>query len=384
MESLTTENRITDGLRFLEDKNVRFAVVKLISCNGAESNSFIDARCGFEVLQEKNKVPSFLPFTVMFEKGVSFLKRLENANSEGIEQLQYTIKEALLCLDKFYETKGKNESSLRKVLDMRQDEKSAITETDITIAFAEHLLGKLAPGKSYTLDSRKEKKSCRCGCKKEPTYSCTGIGHELMWHGFVDIVFSSHQEIPAIANAVMEKEEITSVKLDEEEDEQNEISLDRGTKTEVKKHTLEQAFAQTIVFSLVQKQRHPDSLDHMVPNIVISPEKFEIVMYDADNDILLCSNSIFLFNLDLPENRTLTNEAVVILWMVLHYRIFCSGFNNASHEVLERCKSNFKKLVGSRWDIYSNSLKYCVSGFPFIKKWSVNELLRRGHQLHLY
>lgn len=97
MESLTTEKRITDGLRFLEDKNVRFAVVKLISCNGAESNSFIDARCGFEVLQENNKVPSFLPFTVMFEKGVSFLKRLENANSEGIE---------LLCLDKFYATKG--------------------------------------------------------------------------------------------------------------------------------------------------------------------------------------------------------------------------------------------------------------------------------------
>lgn len=106
MESLTTEKRITDGLRFLEDKNVRFAVVKLISCNGAESNSFIDARCGFEVLQENNKVPSFLPFTVMYEKGVSFLKRLENANSEGIEQLQYTIKEALLCLDKFYATKG--------------------------------------------------------------------------------------------------------------------------------------------------------------------------------------------------------------------------------------------------------------------------------------
>lgn len=167
-------------------------------------------------------------------------------------------------------------------------------------------------------------------------------------------------------------------------DEQSGVSLDGRAKTEVKQHNLEQAFTQTIVFSLVQKQRHPDSLDHMVPNVVISPEKFEIVMYDADNDILLCSNSIFLFNLDLPENRTLTNEAVVVLWMVLHYRIFCSGFNNASHEVLERCKSNFKKLVGSRWDIYSNSLKYCVSGFPSIKKWSVNELLRRGHQLNLY
>lgn len=106
MESRTTEKRITKGLRFLEDNNVRFAVVKLISCNGAESNSFTDARCGFEVLQDHNKVPSFLPFTVMFGKGVSFLKRLENANSERIEKLQDPIKEALLCLDKFYKTKG--------------------------------------------------------------------------------------------------------------------------------------------------------------------------------------------------------------------------------------------------------------------------------------
>lgn len=44
-------------------------------------------------------------------------------------------------------------------------------------------------------------------------------GHELVWHGFVDIVFSSHQGIPAIANVVVEKEEITPLKrkLDEED-----------------------------------------------------------------------------------------------------------------------------------------------------------------------
>lgn len=137
------------------------------------------------------------------------------------------------------------------------------------------------------------------------------------------------------------------------------------------------------MFSLVQKQRHPDFLNHMVPNIVISPEKFEIMMYDADKDVLLCSNSIFLFNLDLPENRTLTNDAIVVLWMILHYRIFCSGFDKAKEDVLERCKSNFKNLVESKWDIYSNSLKCCVSGFPSVKSWSINELLQRGHQLNL-
>lgn len=117
----------------------------------------------------------------------------------------------------------------------------------------------------------------------------------------------------------------------------------------------------------------------MVLNIVIYSEKFEIVMYDVDNDILLCSNFIFLFNLDFFENRILINEVVVIFWMVLYYRIFCFGFNNVSYEVFERCKLNFKKFVGSRWDIYLNLLKYCVLGFFFIKKWFVNELFRRGY-----
>lgn len=36
-------NMFKEGPRLLEDNNVRFAVMKLISCNGAESNSFTDA-----------------------------------------------------------------------------------------------------------------------------------------------------------------------------------------------------------------------------------------------------------------------------------------------------------------------------------------------------
>jgi hypothetical protein len=154
-------------------------------------------------------------------------------------------------------------------------------------------------------------------------------------------------------------------------------------KEELSEHTLAQSIAQTIVFSLVQRQRHPNALHHMVPNIVISPEKFEIVMYDAEKDVLLYSNSIFLFNLDSPENRSLTSEAVLILWLVLHYRVFCSGLDKASPAVLERCQSNFKNLVESKWDIYSNSLKCFVPGFPAVKHWTVNELLQRGHQLQL-
>lgn len=155
--------------------------------------------------------------------------------------------------------------------------------------------------------------------------------------------------------------------------------------TEVKQalpeNILSQAIAQTIVFSLLQKQKHPEFLHHMIPNIVISPEKLEIMMYDSDNDVLLCSNPIHLFNLDLPENRTLIDETVVIIWMVLHYRIFGTGLNKATPYLLERCKSNFTQLVASKWDIYSKSLKSCVPGFPSVQKWPLGELIQCGETL---
>ncbi|XP_061190886.1 uncharacterized protein LOC133199005 [Saccostrea echinata] len=382
------ESIFRDSLRLLNDNNVRFAVIKLISCNGTESVTFPDARCGFEVLKDENKIPCFVPFTVIFEKGISFLRKIKNTSCEEIEKQQGPTKDAVLCLDRFYKSKEQNEASLKKVFDMGQDGKPPTTETDVTICLAEHLLGRLAPKESYQLNSMSKGNICRCGCQKELTFSFTGIGHELVWHGFMDIIFLSHQGIPAIANTVIEREENTPKKrkLDEMDDRLDEDDYRQTTinfKQKSPNDTLAEAFAQTIVFSLTEKQKHPNFFHHMVPNIVISPEKFEIVLYDADRDTLLCSNSIFLFNLDLPEHRSLTNDAVLILWMVLHYELFCSGFDKASDDLLDTCKSNFKNLVQSKWDIYSTSLKCCVSGFPPVKHWSVNELLRRGHQLNL-
>lgn len=75
-----------------------------------------------------------------------------------------------------------HEKSLNKILRGNQcdGEKKVNSETDITIALAEHLLGKLSPGKSYTIDSRVKKKGkCRCGfshCKSDPGFGSTGIG----------------------------------------------------------------------------------------------------------------------------------------------------------------------------------------------------------------
>ena len=67
-----------------------------------------------------------------------------------------------------------HEKSLYKVLHQNN------SELDITVAIAEHLLGKLAPGKSYKIDDKsKGKHGCKCGlehCKKESKFGITGIG----------------------------------------------------------------------------------------------------------------------------------------------------------------------------------------------------------------
>lgn len=93
-------NMFKEGPRLLEDNNVRFAVMKLISCNGAESNSFTDA--SFAGWEQSTIFSSIYRGVCFSEKK----KKWKNANNDELEQLQGPSKHALLCLNKFYKTKG--------------------------------------------------------------------------------------------------------------------------------------------------------------------------------------------------------------------------------------------------------------------------------------
>lgn len=112
--------------------------------------------------------------------------------------------------------------------------------------------------------------------------------------------------------------------------------------------------AETIVFSLLQKQCHPELENHLTPNICIDQNNFRIFMYDADGDFLISTALIPLFS-----ERTLSPLAIICLWMVLHYRIFCSKLLMG-----ERLQAKFRELVGDKWEIYANQLKFHVSPFP--------------------
>ena len=124
---------------------------------------------------------------------------------------------------------------------------------------------------------------------------------------------------------------------------------------------------------MLQLQHHPNQKNYLVPHILISPDEFRIIMYDAVNDILLCSQSLKLFQ-DNSAKLILHETSIITLWMVLHYQNFCSGIEDKILErrlrknvlTIDNIKSNFHALMKSALHIYQTDLKFCVATFPCI------------------
>ena len=59
----------------------------------------------------------------------------------------------------------------------KESQSNSHSKTAITVALAEHLLGKLAPEQSFVInDHSKKKENCKFGCDVAPNYGSTGIG----------------------------------------------------------------------------------------------------------------------------------------------------------------------------------------------------------------
>lgn len=209
-------------------------------------------------------------------------------------------------------------------------------------------------------------------------------GHEEGWHGFTDIVFSSHHGVPDTAAAFV-NESLNSATLtcqddgcdvDDEENSPEGNSPGGKTISEVKislsQSAENQAIAQTIVFSFIQRKRHPEFSNFLIPNILISPQEFRIIMYDSVNDILICSVPLPIFQ-PYP-SKSLEIASIIILWMVLHYRIFCEGTGTLTRERavdMNKIQANFKERAKEKLELYINALKFGVQGFPFVQKESL-------------
>ncbi|KAK3091897.1 hypothetical protein FSP39_023538, partial [Pinctada imbricata] len=121
----------------------------------------------------------------------------------------------------------------------------------------------------------------------------------------------------------------------------------------------DQAVSQAIVFSFIQKSRHPEYSNHLIPTIAISPSSFTIIMYDSQNDILLCLNESSLF-----EGNELSIPSLIILWLVLNYKLFCNGIDITKIPAKIDYRSKFQDRVCECLPIYREKLRWEVAKFP--------------------
>ncbi|KAK3083886.1 hypothetical protein FSP39_004728 [Pinctada imbricata] len=79
-------------------------------------------------------------------------------------------------------------------------------------------------------------------------------------------------------------------------------------------------------------------------------------MYDPVNDILLWSGKH-----DLWENNTLKVHAILTLWMVINYELFCSSGD--IFENVDEVKANFLDCIRDKEKNYYNQLQIGVPSF---------------------
>lgn len=132
----------------------------------------------------------------------------------------------------------------------------------------------------------------------------------------------------------------------------------------------DQAVAETIVFSLLQKTKHPNIF---IPNILFSPREFRIIMYDSEKDILICSQPLDLFKrIEKSSPFQLDEKSIIILWIVLHYEFFSS--NLQSHFAkngydMKTFHAKFKKrATQEKFSIYDTGLRFGEDKFKIERK----------------
>lgn len=100
-----------------------------------------------------------------------------------------------------------------------------------------------------------------------------------------------------------------------------------------------QIIAKTVTFSFLKNKCGTNTVN-LIPSIAVNTNGVQIHLYDSENDVLLQSG---FFELLLPEPgkgiKILNSIAVIVIWMTLNYKLFCTGVFDS----MER--SGFHKLI---------------------------------------
>ncbi|XP_062601299.1 uncharacterized protein LOC134263017 isoform X2 [Saccostrea cucullata] len=345
-----------------------FAILQLgPDCNASTSALFPDVRCDFRKVGPAGSSSLYMiDFDDVFTKGIDLLLDLRDQSRELNEDEQRAVD----ILNNYFKEKECHEKCLSQVLGGLDSTEERSQEIDgQTLVLAEHLLRRLAPGQSCVINEQIKVKvgagKCQCGldhCNRTPAtpvFESTGIGEESAWHGFPDIICSSQSA------AVVSRSESQVDEKDCQEEErtfcETRVNSNQGVENQI--------ISQTIVFSFIQRKLYPHLQNSLIPNLLISPRHYRILMYDSLNDILICSVKLPIFQ-DKDKPRKLNIASIVFLWMVLHYRLFCVGIDvkaileNESIKDIKEIQSQFPDRAGDKFPLYTGCCRIGVSQFP--------------------
>ena len=137
--------------------------------------------------------------------------------------------------------------------------------------------------------------------------------------------------------------------------EPDEISEKSVSSIEIKSHEnftegdASQLLAQTIVFSFLQNKYNKNKMKNsLVPGIGISTKYLYINLYDSVNDVFLSTHSVAMFGVG-----KLLVDKVVLLWLTLNYRYFCTGIT----EEMMKCKADFHRRLDDMLPEYAHNVK---------------------------
>ena len=181
------------------------------------------------------------------------------------------------------------------------------------------------------------------------------VGNSDVWHGAVDAMTFSGANRAEVACVVLDKGDTG--------DTDDEIDLDysyscRALESEEKnvKRTTSHLFAETIVNSFVQKSL--DRTVSFVPILGIKHNAIQVVMYDAELDILLSSVELKFKYPASAQEEEMAYSVYILTWLACNFKIFSTLLDEKEmREIKSKC-ANFANLVKEKLHIYKTGSRF--------------------------
>ena len=197
----------------------------------------------------------------------------------------------------------------------------------------------------------------------------------MVWHGTADILAN---ELSIAVRSVTSTDKSPSI----------DKSPGRSSiEVKVKQNVENQLTAQTVCFSFLQSQRHPEYTNTLVPCIGISCQEVMIYMYDSVKDRFIQAVVLNLFDEKYKQDSTSAEDeitstdnestpaqgiveakvcmsTVIALWLALNYKLFSSFSRPVSDFVQTLPPADFFKVAKDKLDVYKTDLKFGDVGNP--------------------